>query len=160
MSKYQPLSDRLSGHDQPEWRATFTEIETVLGCPLPKGARAKSTWWANDGESGHSRAWSSAGWEVAEVDRDVGAVVFRRSAQPSLGDPDAPRPEQGAGRATIDLPPPPTGAARTQPEAMRRASDSASRGFRARRSGPLLAGVAVAAGVAAVIARQVMRRRA
>ena len=39
MSKYHPLSERLKGHGQDDWQASFAEIEEVLGFPLPKSAR-------------------------------------------------------------------------------------------------------------------------
>ncbi len=92
MSKYDPLTTRLAGHDGSEWRASFAEIEEVLGFPLPKGARNGKIWWRNTGAQPHQRAWTGAGWEAAEVDQAVGAVTFRRkSAQPA---PTAKAPAQ------------------------------------------------------------------
>ena len=83
MSKYNPLSARLAGHAGPEWRASFAEIEEVLGFPLPKGARAGKVWWRNTGAQPHQRAWTSAGWEAGDIDHVQGLVTFRRSAAPA-----------------------------------------------------------------------------
>jgi hypothetical protein len=83
MSKYNPLSARLSGHAGPEWRASFAEIEEVLGFPLPKGARSGAVWWRNTGAQPHQRAWTGAGWEAAHVDHAQGLVTFRKVAAPA-----------------------------------------------------------------------------
>ena len=68
--KYQRLYTYLCRLRAAEWRATFSEIESILGFPLPTSARLHRPWWANQGGgSGHSQAlaWSAAGWETAEV---------------------------------------------------------------------------------------------
>lgn len=78
MNKYQSLSERLSGHRGDEWRASFAEIEDVLGFPLPKAARAADAWWSNTTDKPHNRAWTKSGWEVGEVDRKRQKVTFRR----------------------------------------------------------------------------------
>jgi hypothetical protein len=80
MSKYNPLSARLAGHAGPEWRASFAEIEEVLGFPLPKGARSGRVWWQNTGAQPHQRAWTTGGWVVGDVDHTTGLVTFRRRA--------------------------------------------------------------------------------
>lgn len=81
MSKYTPLSNHLRAHLGEEWRATFTEIEQILGGDLPKAARSGRAWW--DGEGPHSRAWSDAGWQVGAVDQADEIVVFLRNGAPS-----------------------------------------------------------------------------
>ena len=80
MSKYNPLSARLAGHAGPEWRASFAEIEEVLGFPLPRGARSGRIWWQNTGAQPHQRAWTTGGWVVGDVDHTTGLVTFRRKA--------------------------------------------------------------------------------
>jgi hypothetical protein len=92
MSKYQPLSDRLSAHPHDEWRASFAEIEEVLGFPLPKKARSGSGWWANDPEKGAGRAWTGAGWSVGDLDWAGESVVFRRAGAPAAPPAPAPQP--------------------------------------------------------------------
>lgn len=80
MSKYDPLTARLAAYAGAEWRASFAEIEEVLGFPLPKGARAGKVWWANTGAQPHQRAWTGAGWEVTDVDHTGALLTFRRKA--------------------------------------------------------------------------------
>lgn len=79
MSKYDPLSVRLADHAGPEWRASFAEIEAVLGFPLPRSARTSKAWWHNTGAQPHQRAWTGGGWEVADVDPAQGQATFRRA---------------------------------------------------------------------------------
>jgi hypothetical protein len=163
MSKYKPLSDRLAGHEADEWRASFAELEEVLGFPLPKGARAGSAWWANDGDKGLSRAWTSHGWRVGHVDKAGESVTFQRAqvsamgvvldppahAQPSVGEPASP---------VTDLPSQAAESSQIQPSAMKRAAEAASRRSRLTRAAPIAAGVAVVAGLATVLARAFRRR--
>jgi len=82
MSKYDPLSARLADHAGPEWRASFAELEEVLGFPLPKGARAGKAWWKNDGTGPHAKAWTEGGWQAGDVDHVQGVVTFRKVAAP------------------------------------------------------------------------------
>jgi hypothetical protein len=103
MSKYDPLSARLAGHAGPEWRASFAEIEEVLGFPLPRGARSGKVWWRNTGAQPHQRAWTSAGWEAAEVDHTGGQITFRRKAEgaPPAAAPATPVPAVAAEPAIL-----------------------------------------------------------
>lgn len=85
--KYLKLHDHLLGLQAKEWRTSFREMESIIGFPLPKSARRYSAWWANEkGAGGHTQslAWTSAGWETAEVDMADETLVFRRKQlQPS-----------------------------------------------------------------------------
>ena len=74
MSKYDPLTRRLAAQKGETWRASFAELETLLGAPLPKTARTGKAWWKSDAETPQAKAW--AGWQ-AQVD-DKG-VAFRRA---------------------------------------------------------------------------------
>jgi hypothetical protein len=78
MSKYHPLSERLADDPAGEWRASFAEIEEVLGFPLPKAARRGGAWWSAGEASPHARAWYGQGWSIGEVDPATGMVTFRR----------------------------------------------------------------------------------
>ncbi|THD62292.1 hypothetical protein [Phenylobacterium sp.] len=80
MSKHNPLSARLAGHAGPEWRASFAELEALLGFPLPKAARTGKAWWKNDAASPHGRAWAQAGWAAEDIDHAQGLVTFRKAA--------------------------------------------------------------------------------
>lgn len=79
--KYQRLYTFLSRLQAEEWRASFSEIESILGFSLPVSARLHRPWWANQsGGSGHSQAlaWGVAGWETAEVDMTAETLLLRR----------------------------------------------------------------------------------
>jgi hypothetical protein len=97
MSKYDPLSDRLAGHSSAEWRASFKELEKVLGFPLPKAARTGRTWWKPDAGA-HARAWTAAGWDAHEVDPAAGHVLFRKADQSPLV---APAVAEGAPQTPV-----------------------------------------------------------
>lgn len=144
MSKYTQLSERLAGHPGDEWRASFAEIEEVLGFPLPKAARARS-WWANTEDRPHSRAWTSRGWQ-AEMDQASGAVTFRRPvSEPALQG--APEPVASPVEPVFD---------EVQPLAMKVAAEEAS--IRSRLPGwgltaAIAAGAAAVAGIGALVWR-------
>lgn len=77
--KYAPLYHHLVKWRRKEWRATFSEIEKVLGFSLPDSARIHRPWWANQGERGghsHALAWEMAGWKTSQVDMVDERVVF------------------------------------------------------------------------------------
>jgi len=136
MSKYQPLSERLAGHPADEWRASFAEIEAVLGFSLPKAARSRS-WWANTGDKPHSRAWMAPGWR-AEMDQASGVVIFRRPVSEAA--------LQGAPEADVPVSEPEFVSDEVQP-------------IRSRAKGwgiaaAIAAGAAVTAGIAALLVRR------
>lgn len=136
MSKYTPLSEHLAGHPTDEWRPSFSEVENVLGFALPKAARYGRTWWANDPEKSHSRAWTVHGWVVGDVDQSARRVLFRRGSRLA---PDT-----------------------VQPQAMLEAAEAASAQMHVNRklgaAAMVTAGVAVVAGLGAMIARAALRR--
>jgi hypothetical protein len=152
MSKYQPLAKRLAGHRGDEWRASFAEIEEVLGFPLPKAARNRA-WWANTGDKPHSRAWMAGGWR-ADMDQAAGAVTFRRPvSEAALQGAIAPAP---AGSPLEPV------SEQIRPLAITVAAEEAS--IRSRLKGwgvtaAIAAGAAVVAGVGALVLRARMRRR-
>ncbi len=82
-SRYQPLADYLVGLPPATMRVTLMvpEIETIVGEPLPRGARSPN-WWANTPRLDHARAWMGVGWYV--TGRSLWAtpqtVTFERAA--------------------------------------------------------------------------------
>lgn len=95
MSKYDPLRRHLGDLQVDQWRASFDDVEKVLGASLPAAARTKPDWWA--GESGaHVQAWTEGGWATADVDIAAGEVTFFR----------APRSQATAQAERRPLPPP------------------------------------------------------
>lgn len=82
--KYAGLYNYLGEQQGAEWRASFSQIEQVLGFSLPNSARIHRPWWANQGERGghsHALAWEMAGWKTSQVDMAGESVVFVRLPQ-------------------------------------------------------------------------------
>ena len=80
-SKYRNLYQHLCDRRGLVWNASFSEIETILGFNLPAAARRRKSWWGNENDgNGHvqSLAWTSAGWDAANVNLEIGSLTFRR----------------------------------------------------------------------------------
>lgn len=78
--KYIRLAAHLAGQPDEVDRIemSFAEVEEIVGETLPANARFPS-WWRNDDRRMHSRAWLSAGWEVARLGNDeADHVLFVR----------------------------------------------------------------------------------
>ena len=76
--KYGPLYRHLTNLNGGEWRASFADIEAVIGCDLPASARNHRAWWANDRSKCNALAWIDAGWQTAEVNMDAETLRFQR----------------------------------------------------------------------------------
>lgn len=79
--KYRNLYFHLLRQLGQEWRATFAEIELILGTELPASARLHRPWWSNQkGGNGHSQslAWTVAGWETAEVNLETETLLLKK----------------------------------------------------------------------------------
>ncbi len=69
VSKYQPLRRFLADRRDGEWRATFADVEDVLGFTLCASARKHPAWWANSSSHPEARSgWLAAGWKTVDVD--------------------------------------------------------------------------------------------
>lgn len=93
--KYAPLYRHLSAMPGSEWRASFAEVEAILGFALPDSARLYRPWWSNQKKgTGHSHAlaWQAAGWKTREVDLEAEALVFARHNDQSYRDVSAEIP--------------------------------------------------------------------
>ena len=80
-SKYRNLYHHLCDRQGLVWNASFAEIETILGFKLPPAARRHRAWWGNQSNgNGHvqSLAWTSAGWDAANVNLEIECLTFRR----------------------------------------------------------------------------------
>ena len=87
--KYAPLYRHLTGMTGTDWRASFGEIEKILGFRLPDSARLYRPWWSNQKRgAGHSHAlaWQAAGWKTQEVDIEEEVLRFTRREVPSGAD--------------------------------------------------------------------------
>jgi hypothetical protein len=82
MSKYDALYDTLRGESRRTIHMSFEEVEEILGFVLPRTARERPQWWANEenGKTGHvqCRAWLDAGYRTANVDLEKESVRFSR----------------------------------------------------------------------------------
>ena len=78
--KYNPLYFHLMRLAGNEWRASFRDVEKVLGFPLPDSARRYEAWWENnDNRHVQAPAWLNAGWQTDEVNLGKETLVFRRA---------------------------------------------------------------------------------
>ena len=85
MSKYDPLRRYLEGATSAELPLSFSEVERVLGFPLPPSAKAHATWWSNNtGTHVGVRAWRDIGWKTSRVDLGSQRVVFVRGAHDAV----------------------------------------------------------------------------
>ena len=80
--KYAALFRHLCALEARHWRATFADIESLLGFALPNSARIHRPWWANQTNGGHSHAlaWQAAGWRTSRVDLLAESLIFERLA--------------------------------------------------------------------------------
>jgi hypothetical protein len=73
--KYRKLTTFLAHLEEPEWRASFAEIEDIIGFPLPESARLYQAWWANQFRA-QSLGWQSAGFKAVDLDLKDEKVTF------------------------------------------------------------------------------------
>lgn len=92
------LTDFLGRLHADQWRPTFHEIELLVGSELPSDAKKDASWWANK-RDGHSEAWTSAGWETADVDVEAGRLRFVKAAPTGAADSGAASARSTARRA-------------------------------------------------------------
>ncbi len=80
-SRYAPLALWLQQQPlrQEKLTRTFSQIEEIIGEPLPASARQHRSWWAND-SVGHvqSRQWLDVGWRVASIGMAEENITFAR----------------------------------------------------------------------------------
>jgi hypothetical protein len=82
MSVYDPLRRWLQSLQQTTIQLTFSEIEEILGRPLPRSAYKFNAWWGNESSlkagHGHAKAWTSAGFKTVGVSLSRKTVEFHR----------------------------------------------------------------------------------
>ncbi|MFX0168271.1 MAG: hypothetical protein ACFE89_02840 [Candidatus Hodarchaeota archaeon] len=80
-SKYCTLGEYLLQQED-QITLSFSEIEEILGFPLPKSARKFRTWWANDNKHSHAvNGWLTYGWRVNDIDLKEQYIRFRKTAK-------------------------------------------------------------------------------
>jgi len=79
-SKYDPLFDYLSTSSDWEVSLSFSEIEEIIGFPLPPSAHRYHAWWANqyNGNHGQAQSWIRASYATRDVDLVSETVNFIR----------------------------------------------------------------------------------
>jgi hypothetical protein len=79
--KYEPLARFLRTEGFETRSLSFSEVEAILGAPLPPSARRHQAWWSNN-PVGHvnAQAWRDAGYKTEGIDLAGETVVFRRDA--------------------------------------------------------------------------------
>jgi hypothetical protein len=81
-SPYAGLHAYLKGRYADMVVLTFSQIEDLLGFPLPETARANAAWWSSDDDgspSPQSRGWAQAS-RRATPNLFAGTVAFERIA--------------------------------------------------------------------------------
>lgn len=107
--KYEPLSEYLATLSGDEICFTFTEIEGILGTPLPRTAWQRSAWWANSRRADHpqSHAWMASGWTVSADVNNESVTFYRQSVAPTVALRSyhwhAPRPTQYPAKVSVAL---------------------------------------------------------
>lgn len=97
MSKYQPLHGHLAAAVEEWWRASFPEIEEILGFSLPRSAYVYAACWGN-AATGHSHSLMcmDAGWKAEQVNLQNRQVTFRMA-----GDERSRRPTRRLAGGTL-----------------------------------------------------------
>ncbi|HEX4196928.1 MAG TPA: hypothetical protein VHZ26_05760 [Caulobacteraceae bacterium] len=85
MTKYEPLKTFLAHSQAAEVPMRFSEIEQIIGAPLPPVAFRHRAWWSNNPvNSVITAAWLEAGYKTQRVDMAAQRLVFRRAADRPL----------------------------------------------------------------------------
>ena len=80
--KYYLLEKYLDRQSASQITLTFSEVERIIGEPLPASAYKYPAWWANGGHS-QADAWLNAGWKVGELNLGQ-SVVFVKDKQATI----------------------------------------------------------------------------
>lgn len=85
MSKYEPLTTFLKNSDGRDLRLSFSEVEQILGFPLP-ASKQYPAWWSNSATNNTmTRAWLDAGYRTEQIDVAGEKVTFHAVAQADAG---------------------------------------------------------------------------
>lgn len=77
--KYQALWAYLDEQRGPELKLSFSDVERILGFPLPASSRKHLPHWYGYAGSAVARAIRDAGWKATKVDLNAQTVVFVRT---------------------------------------------------------------------------------
>lgn len=97
MGKYEPLGAFLATRPTKEVPMSFSDIEQVIGAPLPPAAGRHPAWWSNNPSNNvMTKVWLDAGFRTERIDLGGRKLVFRRVA-PAKSSPSSPSPGSGVG---------------------------------------------------------------
>ena len=74
---HEPLREYLSSSPSPVTLG-FSDIEAIIGRPLPASARKHRAWWANSHDRTLAREWLAAGWRADAIDLSAQRVTLIR----------------------------------------------------------------------------------
>jgi hypothetical protein len=83
MTVYAPMKEFLSAQPIERVRLGFSEVERIIGRPLPKSAGDYQAWWANDPTHSQAKAWLDAGWRTENLNLGRRTVEFVRIRKPA-----------------------------------------------------------------------------
>ena len=111
MTKYEPLKVFLRKQGNAYVNMTFSDIERIIGAPLPYSSKVHRAWWSNNPSNNvMTKEWLAAGFQTEQVDIGGEKLVFRRvrkTVPDSEGErgvpksPDAVNPDQRPQRRSI-----------------------------------------------------------
>jgi hypothetical protein len=101
MGKYEALGTFLRKQGREQVRLTFTEVEKIVGSPLPPSKRYPAWWSNNPSNNVMTRIWMEAGYRTEQVDIEGETLVFRRVGPPVS--PSGGAVGRGAGPLPDDL---------------------------------------------------------
>jgi hypothetical protein len=87
MGGFQDLRQFLSDSGELVVSMTFSEIEKVIGCPLPPSAHKHAAFWANSERNAYGRHWLGAGYRATRSGGSAQTVTFVRFRSPKPLDP-------------------------------------------------------------------------
>lgn len=92
MSKYDKFGDFLRNEPANVIEMGFSEIEAILGVPLPP-SKVHPAWWSNSPWNNvMTRVWLDAGFKSSKVDVQAERVTFVRAVAPVASIPNHPTP--------------------------------------------------------------------
>lgn len=84
MTNLDKLSEYLNQANKPIITLTFSEIEIIIGAPLPTEAKRTAKWWWNIKDSKKAKAWIDCGYYTYDCANIPvrGNVCFKKSEKP------------------------------------------------------------------------------
>lgn len=80
VGKYFKLGEYLKSADEDCVKLSLGKIEDLLGFDLPMSAKNHRAFWANTATHPISASWMSFGYEVSNVDMEIGEITFSKAS--------------------------------------------------------------------------------